>query len=292
MPTIALNQDDVADLAALVMSPEAKAARRQFVNASELPIIISGDMDAINRLARIKLGLEDDEDTSESLPAMLGLWIEPFNLAWLRQSVPEITDLTGNSQRVAHPNFSWLACTPDAYGQHTEHGPFIAQAKFLNPFQKEEVQLRKYLCQVHAEMGITGIHHACISLMRANTQHTVAWMKFDAFYFTEVRRAAQAFWDSVQAGKEPHPRDPPPPPMGWEELVPVSMEGNNAWADAAARYLEHEGAADAFDTAKGELKKLMPGHARQATGYGVEIKRNRAGALTVKRAPLPQEKAA
>jgi hypothetical protein len=58
------------------------------------------------------------------------------------------------------------------------------------------------------------------------------------------------------------------------------MSGSNSWAAFAdvfsrtrAAYLEH-------DTAKAELKKLMPEDAREATGHGVRARRSKSGAIS------------
>jgi hypothetical protein len=58
------------------------------------------------------------------------------------------------------------------------------------------------------------------------------------------------------------------------------MSGSNSWAELAgifsrtrAAYLEH-------DTAKTELKKLVPEDAREAIGHGVRAKRSKSGAIS------------
>jgi hypothetical protein len=58
------------------------------------------------------------------------------------------------------------------------------------------------------------------------------------------------------------------------------MSTSNAWAELAgifrrtrAAYLEH-------DAVKGELKKLVPEDAREATGHGLRAKRSRSGAVS------------
>ena len=58
------------------------------------------------------------------------------------------------------------------------------------------------------------------------------------------------------------------------------MSGSNAWAELAASfrrtrpaYLEHE-------TAKAELKALMPEDAKEAIGHGIRAKRSKSGAVS------------
>ena len=65
-----------------------------------------------------------------------------------------------------------------------------------------------------------------------------------------------------------------------EAVRTVDMSTSNAWAEFAGMfsrtrtaYLEHE-------TAKLELKKLMPEDAKEAIGHGIRAKRSKSGAVS------------
>jgi hypothetical protein len=276
-----LTEAGLADLAGMVWSAEIHQARRAFIGGSDMKIIASGDPDAVNQLALIKRGRLEPEDTSESLPAMLGKWTEPFNLAWMQRARPGLT-LVANRTTVLDAKRPWMACTPDAYATDEVYGECLIQAKHLNAFAKERDQFADYLPQMHWELGVTRRRWGLISMIRGNTTHVWAPIEFDPFYFSRIRDAAEAFWTAVQEDRDPHYIAPPPPPIAWEEMeAATDMTGNNVWADQAAAWLASSEAAKKFDAAAKELKKVMPPNSKRAEGHGIEIKRDKGGKLRI-----------
>ena len=83
------------------------------------------------------------------------------------------------------------------------------------------------------------------------------------------------------SGEEPVPCEPPPPPkpIGTREIC---LEGNNAWASAAVDWLQHRDAAKAHAAASGLIKSLVEEDVRRAFGHGIEAKRSKAGAITIR----------
>lgn len=58
------------------------------------------------------------------------------------------------------------------------------------------------------------------------------------------------------------------------------MSTSNQWADLAATYLRTREAHGEHETAKADLKKLMPEDAKEATGHGIKAKRSKSGAIS------------
>jgi hypothetical protein len=58
------------------------------------------------------------------------------------------------------------------------------------------------------------------------------------------------------------------------------MTSSNLWAELAATYLQTRLAYQDHETAKAELKNLMPEDAKQAVGHGIRAKRTKAGAIS------------
>ena len=58
------------------------------------------------------------------------------------------------------------------------------------------------------------------------------------------------------------------------------MSASNAWAEFASLYRLTRPAALDHDRAKTELKALVPGDAKEASGHGVRAKRSKSGALS------------
>jgi len=53
-----------------------------------------------------------------------------------------------------------------------------------------------------------------------------------------------------------------------------------ARAELAASYLRTREAHGEHETAKADLKKLMPDDAKEATGHGIKAKRSKSGAIS------------
>ena len=60
----------------------------------------------------------------------------------------------------------------------------------------------------------------------------------------------------------------------------VDMNASNSWAEFAAVYRRTKVAAVEHETAKAELKKLVPEDAREATGHGLRAKRSKSGVIS------------
>jgi hypothetical protein len=58
------------------------------------------------------------------------------------------------------------------------------------------------------------------------------------------------------------------------------MSASNLWAELAATYLRTRAAHQDHETAKTELKKLVPEDAKEAIGHGLRAKRSKAGAIS------------
>jgi len=60
----------------------------------------------------------------------------------------------------------------------------------------------------------------------------------------------------------------------------VEMSGSNSWAEFAGIFSRTRAAYSEHDTAKAELKKLVPEDAKEAIGHGVRAKRSKSGAIS------------
>ena len=68
-------------------------------------------------------------------------------------------------------------------------------------------------------------------------------------------------------------------PIGTRE---VCLEGNNAWASAAFDWLEHRDAAKVHASACSCIKTLVEEDVARAFGHGIEAKRSKSGAITIR----------
>jgi hypothetical protein len=58
------------------------------------------------------------------------------------------------------------------------------------------------------------------------------------------------------------------------------MSSSNSWAEFAGVFCRTRAAYLDHDTAKAELKKLMPEDAKEAIGHGIRAKRSKSGAIS------------
>jgi hypothetical protein len=120
-----------------------------------------------------------------------------------------------------------------------------------------------------------------LSVIFGNHKYEMFEIAADWLYQIELLAAEQRFWDCVQSGTEPVAVEPPPPPrpIGTRE---VCLEGNNAWAAAADDWLKHRDAAKAHSAACTSIKSLIEEDACRAFGHGIEAKRSKSGAITIR----------
>ena len=100
-------------------------------------------------------------------------------------------------------------------------------------------------------------------------------------YQDELLDAERAFWECVLDGREPcaPPAPPAPKVAGVRE---VCLQGSNAWAAAAADWLEHGAAAKTHALAAKALKELVEDDVSRAYGHGIEARRSKAGAFSIR----------
>ena len=260
----------------LRLSGPASDERRAFVGGSDANVILSGDAERIVRLWREKRGEAEPEDLSRVLPVMLGCWTEVFNRQWFEQLAGERVGSIG--EHVACARRSWRRCTLDGV---VEGSGALWEAKHTSAFARSDEVLERYMPQLQHNMAVTGRERAVLSVIFGNHKYEMIEVASDWLYQLELLEAEEEFWDCVQTGKEPVPLTPPPPPrpIGTRE---VCLEGNNAWASAAVDWLQHRNAAKAHASAVTSIKSLVEADVARAFGHGIEAKRSRSGAITIR----------
>lgn len=130
-------------------------------------------------------------------------------------------------------------------------------------------------------MAVTKLERAVLSVIFGNHKYEMFEIAADWLYQQELLEIESAFWDSVLSGKEPTVPVVPatPKPIGVRE---VSFEGNNAWAFAAVDWLDYRDSAKKHTAAAGLIKSLIEDDVSRAFGHGVEAKRSKSGAITIK----------
>jgi predicted phage-related endonuclease len=267
---------DWPDLTIFQASAPERAARREFIGGSDANIILSGDGSKVRQLWLEKRGEAAPPDLSDKLPVMLGCWSEPFNRLWYEKLTGQAVTMIGRTMVSADHEWRW--CTLDGF---VEPSGAIWEAKHTSAFMTPEQVLERYMPQLQHNIAVTGASRAILSIIFGNHKYEMIEVASDWLYQRELLDAEQAFWDCVLSGREPVPAEPPPPPraIGSRE---VCFEGNNGWASAAVDWLEHRDAAKTHSAACGLIKGLIEDDVTRAFGHGIEAKRSKSGAITIR----------
>ena len=250
--------------------------RRSFIGGSDARIIMGNDEAALLRLWREKRGEAEPEDLSDNLVVQLGVVTEELNRHWYERNTGQV--ITSVQRRVQHPVIRFLAATLDGMVEGTGA---VFESKFMLPWSfSEEAAAQKYIAQLQHNMWVTNATTAVLSIITGGGKWVELTIPADSLYQHLLLTAEKKFWRCVESGEPPRLFLAEPPKVRIEAVRIVDMSSSNSWAEFAgvfrhthAAFLEHE-------TAKAELKKLMPEDAREAIGHGIRAKRSKSGAVS------------
>lgn len=250
--------------------------RSGYIGGSDARIIMGTDEAALIRLWQEKRGEVEPEDLSEHLVVQLGIATEELNRRWFElQTGLQVKDV---QRRVKHPVNRWMGATLDGVVGATGA---VYEAKFMLPWTfSEEGAADKHMAQLQHNMWVTNARAASLSIITGGGKWVHICLAADALYQHLLLTAERKFWRCVESGERPHLFGIDAPRARIETIRSVDMSASNAWAEFAAIYfrtrlpfLEHE-------SAKAELKKLVPEDAREAIGHGLRAKRSKSGAIS------------
>jgi predicted phage-related endonuclease len=250
--------------------------RREAIGGSDANIILSGDEQAISKLWRVKRGEEGPEDLSAVLPVMLGCWTEAFNRQWYERQTGLLVEREGEC--LTSMEYPWRRCTLDGYVGALDA---VWEAKHTSAFSKSDELLARYMPQLQHNMAVVKAEKAVLSVIFGNHRWEIFEVASDWLYQEDLLIAEARFWDCVRTGERPvaAPVPPPPKPVGVREIC---LEGNNAWASAAHDWLRHREAAKIHASACSSIKSLVEDDVARAFGHGIEAKRSKSGAITIR----------
>lgn len=157
----------------------------------------------------------------------------------------------------------------------------VWEAKHTSAFTQQDEVLERYMPQLQHNMAVVGVEKAVMSVLFGNHKFELFEVAADWLYQLDLLEAEEEFWDCVLTGRQPEasPVPKPPKPVGVREIC---LEGNNSWAAAAADWTEHRAAAKTHAMACKTIKDLVEDDVARAFGHGVEAKRSKAGAITIR----------
>ena len=250
--------------------------RRAFIGGSDARIIMGDDEAALLRLWQEKRGEAETEDLSTNLVVQLGLATENLNRRWYEVNTGHT--LSDVQRRVQHPVNRWMGATLD--GVVTTTGA-VYEAKFMLPWSfSEEAAAEKHMAQLQHNMWVINATAAALSVITGGGKWVEIAVSADPLYQHLLLTAEKKFWRCVETGELPRLFGVEAPRPRIEAIRVVDMSSSNSWAEFAGVFCRTRPAFLEHETAKTELKKLMPEDAKEAIGHGIRAKRSKSGAIS------------
>lgn len=260
-----------------MLNAEQIKARDGRLTASRVACLMTGDTDKIMNLWRELVGDPAfvPEDLSDVWPVQLGSCTEALNLEWYTRRTGRT--LTRQGDVVLRPGFDWAACTLDAF-DNEKAAP--VECKHVGGFEKHDAIIARYMPQMHWQMLCTETKRCMLSVIEGAREPIIDEIGLDGAYASELWDRAWKFMQCVWNLTPPVELAPVAAPVKAEKTYEMSQ--SNSWVASAATWAMNIQAKKDCEAAEKELKTLVPSDAARCFGAGVEIKRDRAGRLSVR----------
>src|ERR1700681_1159722 len=157
----------------------------------------------------------------------------------------------------------------------------VFEAKFMLPWTfSEEAAAEKHMAQLQHNMWVIASRMAVLSIITGGGKWVEMAIPADPLYQHLLLTAEKKFWRCVETGEAPHLFGVETPRPRIEAVRIVEMSASNSWAEFAGVFCQTRAAFLNHETAKAELKKLMPEDAKEAIGHGIRAKRSKSGAVS------------
>ena len=250
-------------------------AREGKITASRVACLMTGDEAEVMNLWREMTGDPSfvPDDLSDVWPVQLGSCTEYLNLDWFERKYGPVS----RRGEVATGKDDWAAATLDGWSE--QHGCPI-ECKHVGGRELRETIIARYQPQMHWQMIVTGAKQCAISIIEAANEPVVDFIDFEPDYAKELYTRAAAFMVCVKTLTPPFALAPVEPPV--VAVKTYNMTGNNSWANDAYTWITTRQPAKDNAAAEKALKALVPADAIACHGHGIQIKRNRAGSLSLR----------
>lgn len=263
----------------MALTPEQLKARLGKLTASRVGALVSGDDTKVMNLWREMVGdpTFKPEDLSGIWPIRLGSATEECQLDWYEFKSNHA--VTRRGEVVVMPKCEWAAATLDGWDDTL--GCCI-ECKHVGGREAREKIIERYTPQCTWQMLVTGTSRIALSIIEAANAPVVEWLDLDTEYAGDLWERACEFMVAVDTMTPPVTLAPLKAHVAATKTY--DMNGNNEWASNAVVWLETLNAANDNHIAEKSLKELMPSDAQRASGYEVEITRDRANRLKLRAA--------
>ncbi len=234
------------------------------------------DESKLLRLWREKRGECLSEDLSDNLIVQLGTVTEDLNRRWYETNTG--TRVKHVQKRVQHPMIKWMAATLDGV---VEPSGAVFEAKFMLPWTfSEDAAAGKHMAQLQHNMWVVNARSAVLSIITGGGKWVEMAIQADPLYQHLLLTAEKKFWQCVISGEPPRLFGIETPRPRLAAVRIVDMSGSNSWSELADVYRRTRSAFQEHESAKADLKKLIPDDVKEAIGHGLKAKRSKSGAIS------------
>jgi hypothetical protein len=265
-----------------MLSDEIKTLRKFKFTASMAPAIMSDKPEYLLEAWQRAIGEIGEPETT--WPMKLGSHCEPLILDHHQEKTGR--PLTERGTFVAHPTIPDISATLDAYRADDD---CVLDAKCSGSWMTIDKIVNFYAPQIVVQKSCRGAAKGALLIMHGTAEPREYPVNVNAAYEDELWRRIATFQQHVANMTRPVPLPEVVPPERWRtiHLIPSERDRWPNWAEDALEHLQnwndHKDAADAFAAASSAVKKLLPDDVGTLTAPGVEVIRNRASALTIRR---------
>lgn len=270
----------------LGLTPEQIAERRLGIGGSDVKRMLDDPVG----LWKEKLGLVEPEDLSGNLAVQMGSATEAFNAFWFTKITGR--PVTHRNDLLVNPTAPWMRANLDGLTTTAKGRRAYWDAKHVG--RSDEQMILRYTPQMThccAVLEANGLPTDwwILSVFVGNSKHEIIEQEVDPLYTEELIEKEREFWGYVERREAPPEptRDvlPPKPTPKLREVVLDFDHPTENWQGAiipaVRRFAETHGAAAVHAIARDEIKSLLPDDVGLCHAGLVEMKRSKAGALTI-----------
>lgn len=265
----------------MTLTPAQQAFREGKITASFLPNLMAGDEPEIFDKWLELIGDPTWKPKQQTWPMAWGSHGEPFILNWHQEKTGHA--ITRRGESVPHPTRAYVGCTLDGV---REFDSTVLDSKVCNAWTPVDEIVAFYTPQLICQRACVQCERAALVLVHGSSEPAEYLIEVDADYEATVWERVEQFWDCVQNLLQPITFPKVVPPEQWST---IDLDRDGAafnWAGDMKTQLEvwalTKTAADDFDDAVVEIKKLLPVDCGKLFYGGVIVRRNKAGAVSIK----------
>jgi predicted phage-related endonuclease len=258
--------------------------RKQGIGGSDARMILAGRW---HELWLEKTGRTEPVNLDDVFRVQLGKATEQFHRDWVvRREGLKLLPAPGTLRNERYP---WAYAHIDALVQDAV-GMRPLETKHSNSSANLRDSVDYYTGQLAHYAAVYGVERVSFSVIPGNDEPLYAVVEIAQAQIDELMQLEEAFWWHVTEDEAPERTGNDDAAALTKSIAAtikvngfrkVDMQGNNEWADAAARFIAYREPAKLFDMAKEDLKSLVANDVAEASGHGLQIKRDKRGAMRI-----------